>query len=89
MAKGGSETAVLGLEDQEDAGEYRPTDATRRSGGGTGTGDPDQAAPMDPNRRFDDLDNLISDPAFLLVAWKRVKDNRGARTAGVDGQTAR
>jgi RNA-directed DNA polymerase len=42
----------------------------------------------DPNRRFDDLDNLICDPAFLAVAWKRVKGNRGARTAGVDGETA-
>ncbi|MDQ6687274.1 MAG: group II intron reverse transcriptase/maturase [Actinomycetota bacterium] len=43
----------------------------------------------DPDRRFDDLDNLISDPAFLLVAWRRVRGNKGARTAGVDGQTAR
>ena len=42
----------------------------------------------DPNRRFDDLDNLISDPAFLVMAWKRVRGNRGARTAGVDGETA-
>lgn len=42
----------------------------------------------DPQRRFDDLDNLVSDPAFLTVAWARVKGNRGARTAGVDGQTA-
>ena len=41
-----------------------------------------------PMRRFDDLDNLITDPAFLLMAWRRVKGNRGARTAGVDGQTA-
>jgi RNA-directed DNA polymerase len=43
----------------------------------------------DPDRRFDDLDNLISDPAFLLVAWRRVRGNKGARTAGVDGLTAR
>ena len=28
------------------------------------------------------------DPAFLLVAWRRVRGNKGARTAGVDGQTA-
>jgi RNA-directed DNA polymerase len=42
----------------------------------------------DPHRRFNDLDNLVSDPAFLLMAWKRVRGNRGARTAGVDGQTA-
>jgi RNA-directed DNA polymerase len=39
----------------------------------------------DPNRRFDDLSNLVADPAFLVVAWDRVRGNRGARTAGVDG----
>ena len=27
-------------------------------------------------------------PAFLLVAWDRVRGNKGARTAGVDGRTA-
>jgi RNA-directed DNA polymerase len=43
----------------------------------------------DPDRRFDDLYNLISDPAVLLLAWRRVRGNKGARTAGVDGQTAR
>ena len=42
----------------------------------------------DPHRRFDDLDNLVCDPAVLLMAWKRVRSNRGARTAGVDGQSA-
>jgi RNA-directed DNA polymerase len=40
------------------------------------------------DRRFDDLFNLVCDPAFLVVAWHRVRGNRGARTAGVDGQTA-
>jgi RNA-directed DNA polymerase len=39
----------------------------------------------DPDRRFDDLYNLVCDPAFLVVAWTRVRGNRGARTAGVDG----
>jgi RNA-directed DNA polymerase len=43
----------------------------------------------DPDRRFDDLFNLVTDPAFLLVAWVRVRGNKGARTAGVDGHTAR
>ena len=38
-----------------------------------------------PNRRFDDLYNLVTDPSFLVVAWERVRGNRGARTAGVDG----
>jgi RNA-directed DNA polymerase len=42
----------------------------------------------DPHRRFDDLYNLVVDPAFLLVAWCRVRGNKGARTAGVDGETA-
>lgn len=43
----------------------------------------------DPNRRFDDLFNLVCDPAFLLMAWMRVRGNRGSRSAGVDGATAR
>jgi RNA-directed DNA polymerase len=42
----------------------------------------------DPHRRFDDLFNLVCDPAFLLVAWVRVRSNKGARSAGVDGYTA-
>lgn len=45
-------------------------------------------AAVEPGRRFDDLFNLVTDPAFLLVAWERVRTNRGARTAGVDGSTA-
>ena len=48
-----------------------------------------QWATGDPSRRFDDLFNLVCDPAFLLVAWHRVRGNKGARTAGVDGQVAR
>jgi RNA-directed DNA polymerase len=42
----------------------------------------------DPDRRFDDLFNLVGDPAFLLVGWRRVRGNKGARSAGVDGETA-
>ena len=42
----------------------------------------------DRYRVFDDLFNLVADPAFLLVAWDRVQGNKGARTAGVDGATA-
>jgi RNA-directed DNA polymerase len=41
-------------------------------------------AAADPGRRFDDLANLVYDPAFLTVAWDRVRGNAGARTAGVD-----
>jgi RNA-directed DNA polymerase len=43
----------------------------------------------DPDRRFDDLYNLVYDPAFLVVAWNRVRGNKGARTAGVDGVSPR
>jgi RNA-directed DNA polymerase len=42
----------------------------------------------DPGRQFHDVFNLVYDPAFLLVAWQRVRGNRGARSAGVDGATA-
>jgi RNA-directed DNA polymerase len=45
-------------------------------------------ASEDAGHRFDDLFNLVTDPATLLVAWERVRTNRGARTAGVDGATA-
>jgi RNA-directed DNA polymerase len=40
------------------------------------------------DRRFDDLFNLVVDPAFLVVAWNRVRSNKGARTAGIDAATA-
>lgn len=48
-----------------------------------------QWSKADAERRFDDLYNLVCDPAFLLVGWNRVRGNRGARTGGVDGETAR
>jgi RNA-directed DNA polymerase len=38
---------------------------------------------------FHDLWNLVCDPATLLVAWSRVSQNRGLRTAGIDGRTRR
>jgi RNA-directed DNA polymerase len=44
-----------------------------------------QWATSDPGRRFDDLFNLVCDPAFLVLAWSRVRGNKGGRTAGVDG----
>jgi RNA-directed DNA polymerase len=44
-----------------------------------------QWATDSPDRRFCDLYNLVTDPAFLVVAWHRVRGNRGARSAGVDG----
>lgn len=48
-----------------------------------------QWAKEEPQRRFDDLFNLVADPAFLMVAWDRVRNNTGARSAGVDGWPAR
>ena len=48
-----------------------------------------QWATSDPGRRFDDLYNLVCDPAFLVVALDRVKGNKGARSAGVDGVAPR
>src|SRR3954470_17201475 len=42
----------------------------------------------DQDRRFQDLHNLLCDPATLMVAWQRVRANRGSRSAGVDRQNA-
>ena len=44
-------------------------------------------AAADGGRRFDDLFNLVCDPAVLAVAWERVAGNTGARTPGVDRAT--
>jgi RNA-directed DNA polymerase len=41
----------------------------------------------DSDRQFHDVFNLVCDPAFLLVAWERVRGNRGARSAGTDGKS--
>jgi RNA-directed DNA polymerase len=46
-----------------------------------------QWAKENPSRCFDDLFNLVYDPAFLMHAWERVSNNAGARTAGVDRVT--
>jgi RNA-directed DNA polymerase len=45
-------------------------------------------AVADRGLRFDDLFNLVADPAFLVMAWTRVRENKGAKTAGIDGATA-
>ena len=44
-------------------------------------------AAADPGRRFDDLFNLVHDPATLFMAFCRVAGNQGADTPGVDGVT--
>ena len=41
----------------------------------------------DSEKRFDDLFNLVYDRATLVVAWNKVRRNKGARTAGVDAVT--
>ena len=46
-------------------------------------------AKTDRDARFGDLFNLVRHPDYLLVAWDHVARNKGARTAGVDGVTAR
>jgi RNA-directed DNA polymerase len=46
-----------------------------------------QWAKNDPSKRFDDLFNLVCNPATLAVAWDHVKSNKGSQTAGVDGVT--
>jgi RNA-directed DNA polymerase len=43
-----------------------------------------QWAISDRDRRFDDLFNLVHDPAVLVVAWRRVRGNKGKRSGGVD-----
>jgi RNA-directed DNA polymerase len=76
----------------EAAGEHRRVVAEPDRGRAAGTRDADEAAPMataDRDRRFGDLANLVYDPAFLVVAWDRVRGNKGARTAGVDGVAPR
>lgn len=44
-------------------------------------------ASEDSARRFDDLFNLVHDPAFLVHAFERVATNAGARAPGVDRLT--
>lgn len=46
-------------------------------------------AATDRGRRFDDLFNLVADPCFLAMAWERVRENTGARSAGIDKRTVR
>jgi RNA-directed DNA polymerase len=92
MAKGGS-----GFEEREDAA--MPQDASPNGDAPAERvlGSADRVAEMqaklhrwaaaDPDRRFDDLFNLVHDPATLVMAFDRVAGNRGARSPGVDGLT--
>lgn len=41
----------------------------------------------DPDKRFADLFNIVSDRTMLLHAWQRLARNRGSNTPGTDGMT--
>ncbi len=41
-----------------------------------------QWASVDPDRRFDDLFNLVYDPAVLVVAWARVRGQQRETVGG-------
>src|SRR4051812_19564091 len=40
-----------------------------------------------PDDRYGDLWNWITDPRNLRSAWRRIAGNKGSRTAGIDGMT--
>lgn len=42
---------------------------------------------QDKEKRFHDLFNLVYDRATLVVAWERIRSNKGSKTSGVDGAT--
>jgi RNA-directed DNA polymerase len=84
MAKGGSGISQEGAAMPEDAGVNGPAPHARVR---EMQAKLHRWAAADSGRRFDDLYNLVCDPAFLLIAWERVAGNTGARTAGVDRYT--
>ena len=88
MAKGGSGIRSGGMECQEAAGEHRRSvaDSMRRGRGYRGCR-PSCTNGLSTTRVVGSMTCSTSstDPAFLVVAWERVRGNRGARTAGVDG----
>ena len=91
QGEGGQRSRRIGAAGQEVAGEHRRTVADAAEADARVLRMQTklhQWATDDPTRRFDDLFNLVADPAFLQVAWRRVRSNRGARSAGIDGQTA-
>ncbi len=84
-AKGGSESATRVPQCQEVAGEYRTRRGRachgRRARFGTAGCLPGcvRWSTGDTTARFDDLFNLVVDPAFLVMAWERVAGNRVPR----------
>jgi RNA-directed DNA polymerase len=92
MGKGASKSAAEELEDQEELSPVNTDELEDASKAERRVLEIQTKlhrwARDDPHRRFDDLFNLVADPGFLLVAWDRVRGNKGAKTAGVDGRTA-
>jgi RNA-directed DNA polymerase len=92
MAKGGS-----GFEKRQETAMPQDASLNDDAPGARELGASDRVAEMqaklhrwaaaDPGRRFDDLFNLVHDPATLVMAFDRVAGNRGARSPGVDGLT--
>lgn len=91
MGKGGSERSIRVAVTSEDAPvNTGATEATEVSAFAVVRRIQDKLhcwATADGGRRFDDLFNLVCDPAVLAVAWERVAGNKGARTPGVDRAT--
>ena len=46
-----------------------------------------QWSDADPNDRYRELWNWVTDPRNLRCAWRQIASNRGARSAGIDGYT--
>src|SRR5215831_19501992 len=44
-------------------------------------------AKQNPHRCFRRLYTELCQEAWLTAAWKRIRHNKGSRTAGIDGQT--
>lgn len=46
-----------------------------------------ELARVNPERSFEKVYRVISNETWLTEAWKRIRNNKGSKTAGVDGQT--
>ena len=46
-----------------------------------------ELARTNPERSFEKIYRVISTETWLTEAWKRIRQNKGSKTAGVDGQT--
>ena len=70
--------AVLGLEDQKVAGEYRRAVARCQDGLATGTEDPDQAAPMGNQRPLVVGSTICGTWSMTRLSWWRPGTECGA-----------